>query len=169
MNIPTFLSLLRALLSLLFLVHDPFVRVLACFLALLSDFFDGYLARRFNQITPIGTLLDPLADKLFVGVALGVFWWEGSLGLVQVAIFLLREMSLVAFSLWLACKDAFKQWKVRSFLCGKLMTTFQFIALIMLSMARPVPSLLWLLMVLAGVFSFFELVFLFKKQNLTRS
>lgn len=38
--------------------------------AALTDFFDGYLARAYNQITPIGKFLDPISDKIFVGCLL---------------------------------------------------------------------------------------------------
>ncbi len=76
-NLPNSLTLLR-----IFLV--PFLVVvlltkfsgreyagLAIFLvAAITDFFDGYIARRTNQITRLGTLLDPIADKLLISSAL---------------------------------------------------------------------------------------------------
>ena len=38
--------------------------------AAITDFFDGYFARAYNQITPIGKFLDPISDKIFVGCLL---------------------------------------------------------------------------------------------------
>ena len=52
------------------------------FLALsFSDGLDGYIARRFNAITPVGTLLDPVADKLLVITSASVLVWDGLLPL----------------------------------------------------------------------------------------
>ena len=60
-----------------------------------TDYFDGYLARKYGTVSPIGRMLDPIADKLLVGALLLVFCFEGSFGgwdLVPATIILLREI-----------------------------------------------------------------------------
>ncbi len=54
--------------------HFGALAIWICFtlyaLASITDFLDGWAARKFNQISPFGTFLDPIADKIFVGVIL---------------------------------------------------------------------------------------------------
>ena len=66
MSFSNTLSLLRAPLALLFLVEKPYLRLIAILLAMLTDSFDGYLARRSSSVTQLGTILDPAMDKFFV-------------------------------------------------------------------------------------------------------
>jgi cardiolipin synthase (CMP-forming) len=69
LNLPTVLTLLRVVLVpgiALFLVERHFVLAFSAYLvAALSDVADGWLARRWNQTTPLGTVLDPLVDVVF--------------------------------------------------------------------------------------------------------
>jgi CDP-diacylglycerol--glycerol-3-phosphate 3-phosphatidyltransferase len=52
------------------IVTNEFIALLIFLAAALTDLIDGYLARRWHQITTVGTLLDPIADKLLVSAAL---------------------------------------------------------------------------------------------------
>ena len=79
MNIPNTLTMFRivlvAVLVVAFYWSSPWSYLLstAIFgLAALTDLFDGYLARKLDQSTPLVAFLDPVADKLMVAVALGL-------------------------------------------------------------------------------------------------
>ena len=82
MNIPNSLSILRLLLIPVFCVtflggQDYYVYAgLALALSGLSDLFDGYFARKLNQITELGKWLDPIADKLTLGAVVVCMWIE---------------------------------------------------------------------------------------------
>ncbi|MDL2206451.1 CDP-diacylglycerol--glycerol-3-phosphate 3-phosphatidyltransferase [Eubacteriales bacterium OttesenSCG-928-N13] len=86
MNLPNALTILRILMIPLFVwtyyCVSPVVAIVVYLLASITDFFDGYLARKWNQITNFGKLADPLADKLMTITLLVcladtdyVAWW----------------------------------------------------------------------------------------------
>ena len=71
MNLPNLLSLIRIILTPLFIIllfsdvpNAKFFALLVFAIAAITDAYDGYLARKYNQITPEGKFLDPLADKI---------------------------------------------------------------------------------------------------------
>ena len=77
MNLPNLLSLIRILLVPVLVVvlmtkvtNHEVIGVLVFWVASITDWLDGYLARRWKQVTTLGKLLDPLADKLLVAGAL---------------------------------------------------------------------------------------------------
>jgi CDP-diacylglycerol--glycerol-3-phosphate 3-phosphatidyltransferase len=78
------LSLLRLLLSIPIYIYigklqeSPDYRVSVIILSVIAaatDFFDGYFARKFNQITEIGKIIDPLADKVLIIVIVWQLFW----------------------------------------------------------------------------------------------
>jgi len=80
LNLPNVLTILRIILTVLFIYlffqNDLGSRVLALIVftfASLTDYFDGYLARKHNLITPFGKLMDPIADKFLILSAFFIF------------------------------------------------------------------------------------------------
>lgn len=76
MNLPNAVTLSRLVLTAVFIVGTTFDSTLGHWIALvsfviaaISDFVDGWLARKLGLVTPMGKLLDPVADKVLVGSA----------------------------------------------------------------------------------------------------
>ena len=99
-------------------------------LAAITDWFDGYLARKLQQSTPFGAFLDPVADKLIVAAALIMITHEYSSVLITVPaiILLMREIYISALREWMSEMGASNLVKV-SFI-GKAKTMAQMLALI---------------------------------------
>jgi len=126
--------------------------------ACISDVLDGYIARKYNASSYVGTLLDPITDKIFVLCALSVLYIEGKMSLFEGGLFLLRDLSLFLFSLVLLVRNKFQTYEIRAFLSGKAMTTLQFLALYLVVGSYPVPELIWVLMALLGISTLYELL-----------
>jgi CDP-diacylglycerol--glycerol-3-phosphate 3-phosphatidyltransferase len=98
--------------------------------AALTDWLDGWLARRLGQTSAFGAFLDPVADKLMVAAALVVLVQLGRVDAVIAFIIVGREITISALREWMANIGANKSVAV-SFL-GKLKTAVQMIAIPML-------------------------------------
>lgn len=79
--------------------HFPTATVVALVLfcvASFTDFLDGYVARKYNQVTDFGKFVDPLADKLLVTSALVLFVGQGALAGWMVCVILARELIITS-------------------------------------------------------------------------
>ena len=99
-NIPNILSVIRIFLVLvfvflLFVLDLPKLAIIVFLVAGITDVVDGYLARRFNWITNLGKILDPLADKLMQCTVLVCFWIKGYVPWWFVIPFFLKEVSTI--------------------------------------------------------------------------
>ncbi|MDE2119556.1 MAG: CDP-diacylglycerol--glycerol-3-phosphate 3-phosphatidyltransferase [Betaproteobacteria bacterium] len=114
MNVPTLLTWLRVaaipLVVGLYALPAPWMGLpernlcaaLLFVLAGLTDWFDGFLARRWNQVSAFGAFLDPVADKLMVSAALLVLLQLGRIGSLVALIIIGREIAISALREWMA-------------------------------------------------------------------
>ncbi|HEY3519658.1 MAG TPA: CDP-diacylglycerol--glycerol-3-phosphate 3-phosphatidyltransferase [Rhodanobacteraceae bacterium] len=105
-------------------------------LASLTDWLDGWLARRFNQASAFGAFLDPVADKLMVAVTLFLLVQSHPTALLAItaAVIVGREIAVSALREWMAFVG--ERSRVRVQLIGKIKTVVQIIAIIVLLLER---------------------------------
>ena len=152
MNIPNALTVFRlALIPVFVLVFLlPFgwsapASAMIFVLAAVTDWLDGYLARKLNQSTPFGAFLDPVADKLMVAIALilMVEQQDRMLFTLPALVVVAREILVSALREWMA--DIGKRASVKVSFVGKVKTTVQMIAITVLLAVEPSPSALFYL------------------------
>ncbi|MDO1528667.1 CDP-diacylglycerol--glycerol-3-phosphate 3-phosphatidyltransferase [Fulvimonas sp. R45] len=142
-NLPTWLTLFRvALLPVMIVVfYLPFhghniTAAVVFLLAAVTDWLDGFLARRLALTSAFGAFLDPVADKLMVAVTLFLLveshpaGWSGVLMAVTAAIIVGREISVSALREWMA--EIGMRATVKVAFIGKLKTVMQMVALVVL-------------------------------------
>lgn len=95
--------------------------------AALTDWADGYLARRLNQTSAFGAFLDPVADKLMVAAALIVLVQLGRTDAIIAMIIIGREITISALREWMAKIGAAKSVAVS--MLGKIKTAAQMLAI----------------------------------------
>lgn len=98
-------------------------------LAAVTDWLDGYLARRWNQSSAFGRFLDPVADKLMVAAALIILvQWHPNISMAIAAIVIIsREITVSALREWMA--ELGQRTSVAVSYIGKLKTTMQMAAI----------------------------------------
>ena len=95
--------------------------------AAITDWLDGYLARRLNQTSAFGAFLDPVADKLMVAAALIVLLELNRVDAIVAFVIIGREIAISALREWMATIGASRSVAVH--MLGKLKTTTQMIAI----------------------------------------
>lgn len=108
--------------------------------ASITDWLDGYLARKWGQLTPFGAFLDPVADKLIVAVALVLLVEVHASAILAIPALVIvgREIVVSALREWMARYSEMRSVTVSVF--GKIKTFFQMLAIILLLGAGPGKS-----------------------------
>ena len=112
--------------------EQNFIATAAFLVAAVTDWIDGWLARKLNQTSAFGAFLDPVADKLMVAAALVILVELNRANAVLAFIIIGREIAISALREWMAKIGAAKSVAVS--LIGKLKTIAQMTA---------IPLLLW--------------------------
>ena len=138
-------------------IHQSWINYFAALvfvIASVTDFFDGYIARTWNQKTIFGAIIDPLADQILT--------LAGFLGLMLISranpwaiyLTLIREFFITGFRTVMASDGV----EVAASMAGKVKTVFQMIAIGFLTMQWPFGEFLLWLSVALTLYSGFEYV-----------
>ena len=144
MGVPNLLTILRILLVpvfvMLFFSPLPGSRIFSTAIfsfAAMTDWLDGYLARSLDQVSKLGTFLDPVADKLMVVTALVLLVSEHDLPhlFIPAIVIVWREIMVSALREWMA--DIGKRSNLAVSSLGKIKTAVQMLSIIFLLLYKP--------------------------------
>ena len=174
LNLPNALAFFRILLApLMFfmLVNAPgiftqihiswinYFAALIFVIASVTDFFDGYIARSWDQKTKLGAILDPLADKMLILAAFLGLMMLGRASAWAVYLILIREFFITGFRVVMASDGV----EVAASMAGKVKTVSQMFAVGFLLMSWPGGELLLWIAVALTLYSGFEYIFAYVK------
>lgn len=137
--VPNLLCVFRivsAFVSVFFLIHrNKNVAIMFVVLGSISDFFDGYIARKYNAVSKLGSLLDPFADKVFANIILWGVWFRcpNTVLFVVALILTIRDSVLIGGSLFVIGKKV----PLNPILISKVCTTVVFIYAILCLVLSP--------------------------------
>lgn len=146
-NIPTYLTLLRIVLIPVmigvFFLPKPNAHVICAFIFMLAgitDWLDGYLARKLQMTTRFGAFLDPVADKLMVTIALVLIVeaYSSSIITVSSAVIVGREITIASLREWMA--EVGERRKVAVSELGKWKTAAQMLSVTLLFLGLDIWS-----------------------------
>ena len=174
LNLPNALAFFRILLApLMFFmlvnvpgiftqIHISWINYFAALIfviASVTDFFDGYIARCWDQKTKLGAILDPLADKMLILAAFLGLMMLGRASAWAVYLILIREFFITGFRVVMASDGV----EVAASMAGKVKTVSQMFAVGFLLMSWPGGKLLLWIAVALTLYSGFEYIFAYVK------
>lgn len=156
--LPSLISVLRIPLSLLFLFSNPLIRISAVLMAMLTDVLDGFLARKLSAVSRLGTLIDPISDKIFVVFAFFILLEESSMESWKIASIFSRDIALILFAFYLLVTGKVWAYESKAIFFGKIATSLQLLTLLILCLGYAVPIEMFYLFIVVGALAFVELM-----------
>jgi len=149
LTLPNVVSMSRLVLAAAFVaMRDPSARLALLVVASVTDFLDGWLARRNQATTRSGALIDPIADRLFVLTALCTYLVERAISTGTFFIVLSRDIATVIGFFVARSIPWLRAVEFRARLLGKLVTVLQLLTLAAVIVAP--PAVPWLVLVLGA-------------------
>ena len=159
-TLPNTVSLSRVVLALAFvLVSEPWDRIALIGVAGLTDFMDGWLARHDKTESTAGALLDPIADRVFVFVAISTYLIEGQLTTGQYFVFLTRDLATAVGFVVAKIIPTLRPAVFRARLLGKIVTVLQLVTLVGIIIMPELTGVLILAIGLVSVASIVDYTF----------
>ncbi len=174
LNLPNFLASIRIILAplMFWIILNPdyftsngfditwnyYFASLLFVLASVTDFFDGYIAREWNQMTLLGAILDPLADKMLTLAAFLGLMLVGEASAWAIYIIIVRELFITG----LRTVAVGENISVKASWAGKVKTVAQMVAIGFLLMRWPYGDVLLWFAVFLTLYSGFEYLWGFK-------
>ena len=169
-HLPNALTLLRMVLAFIFPFAPEQYRLAIVIVALATEYLDGALSRWFNLNTPLGALLDPIADKCFVFSVAVVMFIETDITWWQFLLFGARDIVVFCGATFIAWE---KNWRaffnVVPRILGKVATVFQFLVFLSFVAMNLIPHWLLALTLMFSILSAIDYLYLFFKNNFYRA
>ncbi len=178
LNLPNFLASIRIVLAplMFWVILNPqiftnngfditwnyYFASLLFVLASVTDFFDGYIARQWNQMTLLGAIIDPLADKMLTLAAFLGLMVMGDASPWAIYIIIVRELFITGIRTVAVGEGV----SVKASWAGKVKTVAQMIAIGFLLMHWPFGNALLWFAVFLTLYSGFEYLWAFRKALL---
>lgn len=165
MTVPNIITLIRFLIIpfyTYYLIRGYFLYSLILFIiSALSDILDGYLARKLNQTSELGKILDPLSDKLIILISLIYFGSIRYFSPIGVIVFILKELIMLVVGLVFLIK---KVEIISSRIFGKLATVFTSISVIMGLLRISFANIVFLIGLLFSLLAGLDYLFIYLKK-----
>jgi phosphatidylglycerophosphate synthase len=169
-HLPNCLTISRLILAFIFPFAPEHYRLAIVLVALATEYLDGALSRWFNWGSPLGALLDPVADKCFVLAVALVMFVETEIAWWQFLLFGAREIAVFCGASFIAWE---KNWRaffnVVPRIPGKVATVFQFLVFLCFVGLEAIPQWLLILAIVSSVLSAIDYTYLFFKNNFYRA
>jgi cardiolipin synthase (CMP-forming) len=172
MNIPNIITMVRFLLIPVFVYfffsenqYSIEIAVAVFILSGITDTLDGYIARRYNQITKLGIVLDPLADKIMLITVLASVTISNNIPTWIIAVVALKEILMIAGAISLYNE---RDIVIPANIFGKISTLLSYIAILAVLFALPYNRTIlysYIAMTTLSLFIYLNRFLVFKRQN----